>query len=341
MTQPRNLSIFADGLNSSGVAAPSVGGTGTGTSFTTGSVVFAGASGVYNQSNANFFWDNSNIRLGIGTSSPQILLHSYSGLAGNNNNTYTTQIRAENNGTAGISIASPTANQGVISYATPLDNCSGAIVMDGTNRYMAFCTVNATERMRIDSSGNLIVNATSTLAGGKVNVVGNSNVIASQCANGNATFLATNTSGTASYNALVCYNNGTSYSYCGGISVSGSSTAFNTSSDYRLKENIRPMIGGLSTIQNLNPVVYDWINTKIPGEGFIAHELQKFIPAAVTGEKDAVDIEGNPVYQSVDYSKIVVHLVAAIQEQQKQIASLLENVSVQASEIDDLKNRQA
>lgn len=52
------------------------GGTGTSTSFTTGSVVFAGASGVYSQNNANFFWDNTNARLGLGTTAPAVRIHA-------------------------------------------------------------------------------------------------------------------------------------------------------------------------------------------------------------------------------------------------------------------------
>ena len=97
------------------------------------------------------------------------------------------------------------------------------------------------------------------------------------------------------------------------------------------------MTGGLSAISQLKPVTYDWINTKLAGEGFIAHELQAVIPNAVTGEKDAIDEQGNPVYQGVDYSKIVPRLVAAIQEQQAQIASLSSMVLAQANEIEALK----
>jgi hypothetical protein len=74
------------------------------------------------------------------------------------------------------------------------------------------------------------------------------------------------------------------------------------------------MTMGLATIAALKPVNYDWISTKEQGEGFIAHELQEVIPHAVTGEKDAVDENGKPIHQGVDYSKIVVHLVAACQE---------------------------
>lgn len=321
MTQPRNLSIFADGLNSSGVAGVSVGGTGTGTTFTTGSVVFIGASGVHAQNNSNFFWDNTNIRLGIGTASPSDKLQISSG-----------NITLDNNQSLNFKNSS-----GTVWNAIQVDGSNNLLV--GSTNYTGNIQFfnNGAEHMRVDTSGNLLVGTTSTLAGGRINAVGNSNVIASQCGNGNATFLATNTSGTSIYNALVCYNNGTSYSYCGGISVSGSSTSFNTSSDYRLKENVQSMTGGLSAISQLKPVTYDWINTKLAGEGFIAHELQAVIPNAVTGEKDAIDEQGNPVYQGVDYSKIVPRLVAAIQEQQAQIASLSSMVLAQANEIEALK----
>ena len=100
----------------------------------------------------------------------------------------------------------------------------------------------------------------------------------------------------------------------GSIQSTTTATSFNTSSDYRLKENVTPMTTGLQKINALKPVYYDWISTKEQGEGFLAHELQAVIPLSVSGAKDAVDADGKPVYQGVDYSKIVVHLVAAIQE---------------------------
>jgi hypothetical protein len=103
-------------------------------------------------------------------------------------------------------------------------------------------------------------------------------------------------------------------SVIGSISTNGSSTSYNTSSDYRLKNSVAPMTTGLATISALKPVTYKWNVDDSDGEGFIAHELQSVIPHAVTGEKDAVDADGKPIHQGVDYSKIVVHLVAAIQE---------------------------
>ena len=82
------------------------------------------------------------------------------------------------------------------------------------------------------------------------------------------------------------------------------------------------MTGALTKISKLNPVTYTWKSDNSSGQGFIAHELQAIIPDAVTGVKDAVDAEGNPVYQGVDTSFLVATLTAAIQEQQAMIINL-------------------
>jgi hypothetical protein len=100
----------------------------------------------------------------------------------------------------------------------------------------------------------------------------------------------------------------------GNISVTGSATAYNTSSDYRLKENIAPIQNALNVVQQLKPVTYNWKSDGSVSQGFIAHELQAVVPDCVTGEKDAVDSEGNPVYQGIDTSFLVATLTAAIQE---------------------------
>ena len=100
----------------------------------------------------------------------------------------------------------------------------------------------------------------------------------------------------------------------GSITTSGSSTTYVTSSDYRLKENIQPMTGALAKVSALKPCTYKWKVDGSDGEGFIAHELQAVCPDAVTGEKDAVDAEGNPQYQGIDTSFLVATLTAAIQE---------------------------
>jgi hypothetical protein len=120
------------------------------------------------------------------------------------------------------------------------------------------------------------------------------------------------TSTTFSGSPIVFYNSSAGLS--GFISQAAGSVSYNTSSDYRLKHDVQPMLSGLSTIAALKPSTYKWNADNSPGEGFIAHELQAVIPQAVTGEKDAVNDDGSIKSQGVDYSKIVVHLVAAIQE---------------------------
>jgi len=113
----------------------------------------------------------------------------------------------------------------------------------------------------------------------------------------------------------------------GSISVTTTATAYNTSSDYRLKENVQPMPSVLDTLAKLNPVTYNWKIDGSPGQGFIAHELQSVVPECVTGEKDAVDEDGNPQYQGIDTSFLVASLVKAIQEQQEQIDTLKTEVA--------------
>ena len=82
------------------------------------------------------------------------------------------------------------------------------------------------------------------------------------------------------------------------------------------------MQNALDVVAQLNPVTYTWKTDGSDGQGFIAHELQAVVPDCVTGEKDAVDADGNPVYQGIDTSFLVATLTAAIQEQQAIITML-------------------
>jgi len=161
--------------------------------------------------------------------------------------------------------------------------------------------------MRLDTSGNLLVGATSSVNGGSVISVAS------------GTVCSIITAATASTNMIVLRNgNGN----VGSITTSGTATSYNTASDYRLKHDVKSMTFGLATLAALKPVTYKWNADDSDGEGFIAHELAEVIPLAVTGAKDAVDADGNPIHQGVDYSKIVVHLVAAIQELSAEVEAL-------------------
>jgi hypothetical protein len=168
-----------------------------------------------------------------------------------------------------------------------------------------------TERMRIDSSGRVAINvsgnAYSQDAGFTVNGTGFTRAIYT---NINGTALSTHCS-FANGNGVV-----------GSITTNGSATAFNTSSDYRLKENIAPMTGALDKVAALKPCTYTWKADGSAGEGFIAHELAEVVPQCVTGEKDAVDADGNPQYQGVDTSFLVATLTAAIQELKSELDSV-------------------
>ena len=101
----------------------------------------------------------------------------------------------------------------------------------------------------------------------------------------------------------------------GSISVAGSATSFNTSSDYRLKENATPLIGAIDRINLLKPSRFNFIaDPNITFDGFLAHEVSDIVPVAVTGKKDAVDKDGKIVPQGIDHSKLVPLLVASVQE---------------------------
>jgi hypothetical protein len=185
-------------------------------------------------------------------------------------------------------------------------------------------TEGGVESMRIDTSGNLLLGTTSNPLSANFNVYQSDTTWAMGIQNNaNDSGLAiTNGSGTANYTAIGFFNNGTTFSSCGLISVSGTSTTYATSSDYRLKENIVPITGALAIVSQLKPVTYKWKSDGTDGQGFIAHELQAIVPDCVVGEKDAVDANGKPQYQGVDTSFLVATLTKAIQEQQTLIESL-------------------
>jgi len=176
---------------------------------------------------------------------------------------------------------------------------------------LQFSTSN-TERMRITSDGNVCLGTTNAdPSGNSVNGCtfnASAPAITANRAGGPSFFIgrSSTTGGIVQFR----YNGADQ----GTISTNGSTTSYNSSSDYRLKENIAPMTGALNKVALLKPVTYTWKATGSDGQGFIAHELQTVVPDAVTGEKDEVDADGKPVYQGVDTSFLVATLTAAIQE---------------------------
>jgi hypothetical protein len=104
-------------------------------------------------------------------------------------------------------------------------------------------------------------------------------------------------------------------SIAGSIARSGNTTvSYNTSSDYRLKENVTEITDGIDRVKQLKPSKFNFIGEERIVDGFMAHEVQDVVPESIMGEKDEVDDEGNPLYQAIDQSKIVPLLAAALKE---------------------------
>jgi hypothetical protein len=191
-----------------------------------------------------------------------------------------------------------------------VSNLGNGIASTASNT-LVFAT-NSTERMRINSSGTLLwastVDPNSSNSGISFN---------------NATHPAINISGGSDTNFRhrIVFHNGNGV--VGIISTSGSSTAYATSSDYRLKENVVEMTDATTRLKQLQPKRFNFIaDADTTVDGFLAHEVQSVVPEAITGTHNEVDDDGNPVYQGIDQSKLVPLLVKTIQELEARIVAL-------------------
>ncbi len=171
--------------------------------------------------------------------------------------------------------------------------------------------------------GNFSVPGSSSFSSGWQGTGGSqigSGVIASANSGGNAAgFSRYGSTGT-----VVTFYNGTTTA-TGSIGVTASATSYNTSSDYRLKENVIPLTGAMDRLNALKPSKFNFIiEPDKTVDGFIAHEVSEVVPEAVIGEKDAVNEDGSPDYQGIDQSKLVPLVVAAVQELAQKVKTLEE-----------------
>tara|TARA_R100001224_G_scaffold23405_1_gene12308 strand:- start:773 stop:2320 length:1548 start_codon:yes stop_codon:yes gene_type:complete len=257
-------------------------------------------------------------------------------------------VRINTDGKVGIGTTSPTATLHVVDQGStqPCIFVQGAspsegdiAVLDGEALQIGHWNNSDTftERMRIDDAGAVLIGRTSSSSGSEDN-----GVVLSPSG-----FMIVARDGTSSQSHMEFINNAAvTATVVGSISTSGSATAFNTSSDYRLKEDILEMQDSIERVKALKPVNFAW---KLDGsrvDGFLAHEAQEVVPEAVTGTKDAMkteeyevtpqvlDEEGNVVteavmgtrevedYQGIDQSKLVPLLTKALQEALTKIESL-------------------
>ena len=303
---------------------------------------------------------DSSQKVGIGTASPDDLLHVYSGNSGATPHS-SSLVNIESDGTAALSFMTTSSNAGTIRWADESDDGKGYIQYNHNGDYMAFGT-NGSEKMRLDSSGQVSIPSGKLKIGGysyigedlvdadSLDIVSDitENIIFSGYNTGTSTYSermrindsgellvasttwsgidnATNngvgigngriiiTAGTGT-NVMEFNTNGTGNA--GEIAISGSSTTYSTSSDYRLKDVKGSIQNGLERTLALNPVEFAWKSDGTISEGFIAHEAQEIFADAVTGEKDGEEMQG------MDYGRITPLLVKAIQELSAEVEQL-------------------
>jgi hypothetical protein len=247
----------------------------------------------------------------------------------------TERMRIASGGNVGIGTSSPSAQLQVSTTSTSQPAAyieqnsafNGLAVTSSGNAgtyYIANFRSTGVDRMRILDNGSVLIGTTTDagLVTGNVTNVGaiiegQNGTIALQ-RNNAANIYLSKASGFTEGILINFFAIGTSR---GNISTNGVNTSYNTSSDYRLKEDLKEY-NGLNIISKLKTYDFKWKDTNIRDYGVMAHELQEVLPNYVNGDKDAVNNDGTIKTQAVDYSKLVPVLVKAIQEQQVQIEEL-------------------
>lgn len=256
---------------------------------------------------------DSSANVGIGTTTINYrLVADCGGVANNNNGVAVRNTQSDGYG-GSYNFEHRITSGGSVVNASFISSEGG-----GNGSFIRFATTGSgtlAERARIDSSGNLLVGTTSGDA--RFHVAADSSVIDVMRWNDTRT-------GSATANMVIIRRNNATV---GSIQTTNVATSYNTSSDYRLKENVQPMTGALAKIAALNPCTYNWKIDGSEGEGFIAHELAEVVPQAVAGEKDAVNEDGSIKPQGIDTSFLVATLTAAIQEQQAMIDTMKQEIA--------------
>ena len=261
-------------------------------------------------------------RLGLGDIDPDNIFNikesELSGRSASNGNTSMTLEHATD---TGIQFFSATQTQ--LRFGDAASTGAGSIIYTHSDNVMKFAT-DGSEAIRLASDGALFVGTTSNPSGGK---------LAIDYARGtSAGMRIKDTVGSGGTGVIADFYN-SSNSSVGSITHNSSSTSYNTSSDYRLKENVTNLTDGITRVKQLAPKRFNFIaDADTTVDGFLAHEAQTVVPEAITGTKDEVDDDNNPVMQGIDQSKLVPLLTAALQEAIAKIETLETKVAALEAE---------
>jgi hypothetical protein len=196
---------------------------------------------------------------------------------------------------------------------------------DGSNNF-DICRTWGTPDLRIDSSGNLLVGRTSQVSTEKFSVESSGDTYVAFFKGGSSAQYSQGiwNPATSGDNLFTVFATEGSLTPRGSISYNraGGLVAYNVTSDYRAKDIAGAISDASSTVLSLKPYMGTMKGAEIARPMFVAHETQEIAPYAVTGQKDAVDNDGNAVYQQMDHSALVPLLTAALQEALTEIASL-------------------
>jgi hypothetical protein len=209
---------------------------------------------------------------------------------------------------------------GVVDGTPGADDMPGRLIFSTTSDG----SDSPTERMRIRQDGGICFGTTTNIPG-----YGNSTV-GTAYRNSDGTFHISTDGETClrlnrntSNGTVARFSKDGSGTQAGTITITATTTAYNESSDYRLKENVVDIADGITRVKQLQPRRFNFIaDSATTVDGFIAHEAQTVVPEAVTGTHNEVDEDGNPVMQQIDKSKLVPLLTAALQEAIAKIETL-------------------
>ena len=216
----------------------------------------------------------------------------------------------------GMTILSGNGGNCNINFADDGDDDAGRIRYNhSSNRFEFYTNGNANTRVNILSGGEMTMGTSDPTDGGSQGQF----VVQFNGSNDNAIKTRDTTGNSASVHHIFL----SASSVVGSITTGSSATQYNTSSDYRLKENVVTLDGAIDRVKQLAPKRFNFkVDADTTVDGFLAHEAQTVVPEAVTGTKDQVDADNEPVYQGIDQSKLVPLLTAALQEAITKIETL-------------------